>query len=107
MEKEITIKKSSCSEYWEGVPDILDVCLSPELLGQIEQAREFMRSHRFVKSAELEVPWGFYVNEEQINEFQEAARFDVDTLIVYDTTCYLYVQSKWDWQLQAEFEIPV
>jgi glyoxylate carboligase len=52
----------------------------------------------------LRIPNDFYESEEEIEEFQANARFDVDYITVIGENVYLFIQSKWTCEHTAEYE---
>jgi hypothetical protein len=96
--------KAYCAEYWDA-PDLLTVHVSDALRKRIENVMEQMEREEDIWSVNLRIPDDFYRSDEEIEGFQHNARFDVDYITVIGKCVYLFIQSKWNCEHTAEYEI--
>ena len=102
-EQTLTLEKcyhSDCCEWEQS----LTVTLSVALQSAIRKVRKFLAECDEIYSVNLQVPVGFWSFETE-QRLQEQCRFDVCYLAVNRFSFCLYLQGKYDSQIQAEWSV--
>lgn len=101
MSKQLKFEKQFYDDYceWE---DIITVNISDELQYRIDKARKLMESEGWINTIHIDMPDDF-IDDETYDKMREQCPFDVAKILVYSFGVYLYIQSKWDARIQAEY----